>query len=370
MGYEVVAPPSSKGFMKIAIILGTRPEIIKMSPVIREFVKRKVDFFILHTNQHYSPNMDEVFFKNLALPPAKYNLNTQESLHGKMTGRMLEAIEAILLTEKPDWTLVEGDTNSVLAGALASCKIGIKVGHIEAGLRSYDTTMPEEINRVLTDHVSSALFCPTRTQADILHREGVKAEKIHITGNTIVDAVKQNLLLTSSSKLMSVKTEERYMLLTLHRPSNVDNQAQLERLINSLEKLSESLDLPIYFPTHPRTETRLKEYGITSRLERIKMLPPVDYLQMLTLEQKAQLILTDSGGVQEEACILHVPCLTLRDNTERPETVEVGANVLCSGDPDEVLREAKRMLNIPKDWDNPFGDGHTAETICDILLKI
>jgi len=248
--------------MKIAIILGTRPEIIKLSPIVRECQKRNLDFFILHTNQHFSANMDQVFFEELELPQPKYNLNIQESLHGKMTGRMLSGIEEVLINEKPNWVLVQGDTNTVLAGGLAAAKLQIKVGHVEAGLRSYDRTMPEELNRIVTDHLSDALFTPTQKQADILKSEGIDQAKIYVTGNTIVDAEYQNREIVKKHPEYDHYKNERFALLTMHRPSNVDNKETLERIINALTQASIENNLPIYFQIHPRTRKNIEKFEI------------------------------------------------------------------------------------------------------------
>lgn len=348
--------------MKIAFVLGTRPEIIKLSPVIRECISRKIEHFIIHSNQHYSENMDAIFFRELELEPPKYNLNVGSGLHGKMTGKILTGVEKILLEEKPDWVLVQGDTNTVMASALAAAKIGIKVGHVEAGLRSYDRTMPEEINRIVTDHISDALFCPTQKQAAILLGEGIDQSKIFVTGNTIVDAVNQNL------KLIKTKTSsEKYFLLTTHRPSNVDNKANLSELLDAIIQVSAKYNFTVYFPTHPRTKKQIDTFGININTNQIKLMDPTGYLEMLALEKNAQLIFTDSGGIQEEACILQVPSLTLRDNTERPETLEVGASVLVGHDKQKILTETDKMIKIPRNWPNPFGNGKSSEKIIQII---
>lgn len=353
--------------MKIAIILGTRPEIIKMSPIIRECQKRKIKFFILHTNQHYSPGMDQLFFDELKLPQPKYNLDVHNLDHGIMVGKMLLGIEPILQQENPDWVLVEGDTNTVLAGALAATKLGIRVGHIEAGLRSYDRSMPEELNRIVADHLADALFCPTDTSVKIATGEGIPTDKIFLTGNTIVDAVQQNLMLAKSSPVANNYANQPYLLLTMHRPSNVDSREALTQAIGSLEGLIDELGTPIIFPVHPRTSVALKNFCITPNPVKIKLIEPVGYLEMLTLLQGAKLIITDSGGIQEEACILRVPCITIRDNTERPETVAVGANQVVGSAKPLVILGAKTMLAKPRSWSNPFGDGHSSSKIIDII---
>jgi len=354
--------------MKIAIILGTRPEIIKMAPVIRELEQRKADYFILHTGQHYSYNLDRVFFEQLELPQAKYNLEVGSGSHAEETGKMLIGIEDVLHREKPDAALVQGDTNSVLAGALAAAKLRIMVGHVEAGLRSHDRTMPEEINRVLADHLSEQLYAPTPKAREILLGEGIPDERIFVTGNTIVDSVNQNLGL--AGKKSNILTElglkpGGYFLVTLHRQENVDEKARFSAILEGLRRLAGEFSAPVIYPVHPRSRKRLAEFGLTA--EGIKLIEPVDFLSFLQLESNARLILTDSGGVQEEACILKVPCVTLRDNTERPETVEVGANMLAGASPEKMRECAGLMLARERRWENPFGDGKAGRRIIEIL---
>jgi UDP-N-acetylglucosamine 2-epimerase (non-hydrolysing) len=356
--------------MKIAIILGTRPEIIKMSPIIRILEKENIEFFILHTGQHYSYNMDQVFFEQLKLPQPKYNLEVGSGTHAEETGKMMIGIEKVLLKEKPDIVLIEGDTNTVLAGALASIKIGVKIGHVEAGLRSFDRSMPEEINRVVADHISHLLFAPTEKAKENLLNEGINEEKIFVTGNTIVDAVYQNLELANNSKdylnALGIK-EGNYFLTTVHRQENVDNPKRFKGILDGLKLVQEYYNMPVIYPIHPRSRKMMKEYGLDAG--DITLIEPIDYFNFLVLESKAKLIFTDSGGVQEEACILNVPCVTLRYNTERPETLEVGSNVLAGSEPTEILNKAKYMLNKKNSWANPFGDGRAAERIVDILKK-
>lgn len=353
--------------MKIAFILGTRPEIIKMSPLIRACVTRKIDHFIIHSNQHYSENMDAIFFKELELESPKYNLNVGSGLHGEMTAKILTGVEKILIDEKPDWVLVQGDTNTVLAGALAASKLGIKIGHVEAGLRSYDRTMPEEINRIVTDQISDALFCPTTKQSEILLKENIDRSKIFITGNTIVDAVYQNLKLIKKHPELDHYQTEKYFLLTTHRPSNVDSKDNLSELLNAITQVSAKYNYPVYFPIHPRTKKQIETFGINLDPSKIKLMDPTGYLEMLALEKNAQLIFTDSGGIQEEACILQVPSLTLRDNTERPETIEVGASVLVGHNKQNILTETEKMINVSRSWTNPFGNGESATKIINTI---
>ncbi len=342
---------------KIAIILGTRPEIIKMSPVIRGCIKQNLDYFIIHSNQHYSKNMDEVFFEELGLPKVKYNLNISSSLHGEMTAQIILASESILIKEKPDWVLVQGDTNTVLAGALTASKLGIRVGHIEAGLRSYDRTMPEEINRVVTDHISDKLFVPTEKQAKILTHEGIAKNNIVITGNTIVDAVYQNLSLMLSKTNLEHYRSEKYFLLTLHRPVNVDIKKNLTKIISTIETLSRQYGYPVYFPIHPRTKKQINLFNIKINPKYLKLMSPVGYLEMLAMEVNSKLIFTDSGGIQEESCILKTPSITLRENTERPETLDVGSTILTGLNQEKIIQATKIMLKKKRKWPNPFGDG-------------
>ena len=348
------------------MVLGTRPEIIKMSPVIRVLEARHLDHFVLHTGQHYSYNMDRVFFESLGLKPPDHNLGVGSGSHAEETAKMLVGIEKILVQEKPEAILVEGDTNTVLAGALAASKLHIKVGHVEAGLRSFDMKMPEEVNRIVADHVSDLLFAPTKVSEKNLLREGIDPRKIHVTGNTIVDAVQQNLELAMKAELPRGLATERYVLATLHRQENVDDPARLKGLMEALARVHEAFEMPVLYPIHPRARKRLAEFGVRAG-EGVVLAEPVDYLTFLRLQKEATLVLTDSGGVQEEACILGVPCVTLRENTERPETVEVGANSLAGTDPASVLSAAKEMLGRRKKWENPFGDGRAAERIVDIL---
>ena len=354
--------------MKIAVILGTRPEIIKMSPVIRSLLDKKEDFFILHTGQHYSYDMDRSFFDVLSLPNPAYNLDVGSGTHAGQTGKIMAGIETVLLKEQPDAVLVQGDTNTVLAGALAAVKLHIPVGHVEAGLRSFDRRMPEEINRIVADHVSDFLFAPTETAKNNLLHEGIPENNIFITGNTIVDAVSQNLGIagekTDSLRGLGI-ARGCYFLATAHRAENVDGQERLEKIVRCLSELHDRYNVPVIFPIHPRTEARLREYGTTTN--GILVCPPRNFLEFLQLEANARLILTDSGGVQEEACILGVPCITLRDSTERPETVMVGANRLAGVEPEAVLMAADKMLTAPGSWKNPFGDGTAADRIVGIL---
>jgi UDP-N-acetylglucosamine 2-epimerase (non-hydrolysing) len=354
--------------MTLSIILGTRPEIIKMSPVIRECQRLGLDHFILHTGQHYSYNMDKIFFKELMLPDAKYNLEAGSGAHGEQTGKMLAGIEKVLLKEKPEAVLVQGDTNTVLAGALAAVKLGIKVGHVEAGLRSYNRKMPEEINRVMADHCSDVLFAPTEKCKNTLLGEGIPNSSIHVTGNTIVDAVFQNLKLAKEKNTLEELdiTPKGYFLVTAHRQENVDDPVRFAGILKGLEVLAKEFNIPVIYPIHPRSKKRVEEFGIRTDGS-IRFIDPVEFLDFLNLESCARLVLTDSGGVQEETCILGVPCVTLRDNTERPETLDVGSNMLSGTEPELMVECAHRMLETDKGWENPFGDGKAAQRIVNAM---
>jgi len=356
--------------MKISVIVGTRPEIIKMSPIIRECERAQLEYFILHTGQHYSYNMDRVFFEQLELPKPRYNLDVGSGAHAEQTGKILMGVEKILVKEKPDVVLVEGDTNTVLAGALAAAKLHIAVGHVEAGLRSYDRSMPEEINRVLTDHCSDLLFAPTEASKDILLHEGLPEKNIFVTGNTIVDAVFQNMKLAAKKEHIfeEIKLKKSaYFLVTTHRQENVDDHDRFSGILQGLQQLRKDYNLPVVYPLHPRARKKLEEFHFDA--EGITLIEPLDYLSFLQLERHAKLVLTDSGGVQEETCILGVPCVTLRDNTERPETVDVGSNVLAGTNPRNIVNAVVRMNRRNKKWENPLGDGTTGAKIVQILRE-
>ena len=358
--------------MKVCVIVGTRPEIIKMCPLIRFLEQKQIDYFILHTGQHYSIEMDKIFFDELELPRPKYNLEVGSATHGKQTAFILEKTEKILLGEKPNIVFVEGDTNSVLAGALAAAKIGIKVGHVEAGLRSYNREMPEEINRIATDHISDLLFCPTELSQTIALSENIDENKIFVTGNTIVDSVLQNIELSSKRSNILQKLnliEKEYFLLTMHRQENVDHEEKLRSIFRGIKRVAENYHLPIILSLHPRTKKQIERYNIDIPADFI-IIEPLGFLDFLQLEAKAKLILTDSGGVQEEACILKVPCVTLREDTERPETITVGANILAGTDENKIFNSVEEMLTKNQDWQNPFGDGKAAEKIINITSKV
>ena len=354
--------------MKIAVVVGTRPEIIKMAPVVRACITRGVPYVLLHTGQHYSYEMDGVFFEELGLPQPDRNLSVGSGSQPYQVGAIVSGMEPLLTELEPDVLLVEGDTNSVLAAALAANTMGIRVGHVEAVLRSYDRGMPEEINRILTDHLSDHLFAPTEHARRILRGEGVAQERIHVTGNTVVDELLlQRARAERPGLLERFQVENgRYALATVHRAENTDRPSRLSGIFRGLAETAGALGIPVLAALHPRTVSRLRDQGLD--VERgVRVLPPLGYLDFLGLHVHAALVLTDSGGLQEEACSLHVPCVTLRDNTERPESVEVGANVLAGAEPDSIVAAARRMMARARDWANPFGDGRSGLRIVDLL---
>ena len=354
--------------MKICIIVGTRPEIIKMASIIKHCEDNKLDYFLLHTGQHYSYEMDKLFFEELELPEPKYNLKAGLQSFRLQIGMMLREIKEVLAKEKPDLLLAVGDTNSVLSGTLAANKLHIKTGHVEAGLRSHDIAMVEETNRIITDHISDMLFAPTKTAKQNLIEEGIKPEIIHITGNTIVDVVLMHKDLADKKVDVLGKLgleQKRYIVITAHRPENVDFPGRLKSMLESFKLVKEEFGLQMIWPIHPRTSKMLEKFNLKVP-DRIKLVPPLGYLEFLQLQANAFLILTDSGGIQEESCVLKVPCVTLRENTERPETIDVGSNVVVGVKPRDVLKGAREMASKKADWKNPFGDGYTSENIIKI----
>ena len=368
--------------MKIATILGTRPEIIKMAPIIAEIDRRGIDQIVLHTGQHYDKEMSDNFFRDLELASPDYNIHVGSGSHGKQTGLMMKGIEEILLDEKPDIVLVQGDTNAVLAGALVAAKLHIAVGHVEAGLRSFDTTMPEEINRRVADVCSTMYFIPTEESAVNLLAEGLSRKSLFITGNTVVDACFRHLEIAKkrgfeeeSLAELDIENMDNILTLTMHRAENVDVRERVTSIIDALKQLD---DMNIIFPIHPRTKNTLKNFGLFDELndlEHVHIVKPIGYLDFLLLTSKSTLILTDSGGLQEEAITLDVPALTLRYNTERPETVTAGGNILVGASKDAILENANKILN-DKDFadnmrnaKNPYGQGNAARKTVDAIEK-
>lgn len=360
--------------MKYCFILWTRPEIIKLFSCINFCEQNNLDYFLIHTNQHYSKNMDEVFFDELSLKKAKYNLWINWSNHWEMTWKMMIEIEKVLLFEKPDVVFVQWDTNTVLAWWLVAAKLWIKLAHIESWLRSYDMNMPEEINRICVDHMSDFLFCPTQTQKDILLREAISEDKIFIVWNTIVDAV--YLAKEKSSyfkdKILSkywIK-EGNYILFTTHRPSNVDNKDSLKNILESMIEIWEKTSKKIIFPIHPRTKINIENYWYKDILNRFIVIEPVWFFENIILESNSYIVVTDSWWIQEEACILEKKTLILRENTERPETIEVWWAVLVWNEKEKILSWFNLLENKKVDWSNPFGDWKSSEKIFKILEEV
>lgn len=366
--------------MKIATILGTRPEIIKMAPIIDEISKRDIDQIVLHTGQHYDAEMSDNFFKDLDIRTPDYNIHVGSGTHGKQTGLMMQRIEEVLLEEKPDIVLVQGDTNAVLAGAIVASKLHIPIGHVEAGLRSFDMTMPEEVNRRVADVSSLMYFVPTVESAINLLAEGVSRKNLFVTGNTVVDACFRHLELAKekgiseqSLKELNIDEMDNILTLTMHRAENVDVK---ERVVNIIDALKQLDDMNIIFPIHPRTKNTLEKFGLfeeLNNLEHVHIIKPLGYLDFLYLTSVSTLILTDSGGLQEEAITLDVPALTLRYNTERPETVTAGGNILVGSDKDAILENARKILddeefaNKMRNAVNPYGQGESAKLTVDAI---
>lgn len=354
--------------MKIVTIVGARPQFIKAAPVSKALRAAGHTEYLLHTGQHYDHGMSQVFFDELGLPSADINLDVRSGNHGEQTGRMLVRIEEVLLSEKPDRVLVYGDTNSTLAGALAAVKLHIILAHVEAGLRSYNRRMPEEHNRVLTDHCADLLFCPTKTAVENLAAEGL-TRGVHEVGDPMYDAV---LMFSQKARERSTILQKLglkngcYLLGTIHRAYNTDDPQILKAIFLALQDIDET----IVFPLHPRTRQKVMDYGLLddiSTQRNLLLIDPVDYLDMLILEQNARMILTDSGGVQKEAFFFAVPCLTLRPETEWVETVRSGWNLLIGVDPEKISAGLQHTFPSADQRPAMFGNGHSAFAIAQIL---
>ncbi|KKG83985.1 non-hydrolyzing UDP-N-acetylglucosamine 2-epimerase [Methanosarcina mazei] len=353
--------------MKVASILGVRPQFVKASVVSRE-LRKKHEEILIHTGQHYDSQMNKVFFEQLNIPEPDYHLNIGSGNHGYQTGEMLKKIEEVLIKEKPDLVLTYGDTNSTLAGALAASKLHIETAHVESGLRSFDRSMPEEVNRILTDHCSDILFCPTQNAVDNLKREGV-TENVHITGDVMVDSLLYNREIAEnrSTILSDLGLKSKgYLVATIHRASNTDDEGNLKNIVDAFSELNET----IIFPLHPRTEKLLKRYGLYDRLKSSVILTqPLGFLEFIKLMNHAKMMLTDSGGVQKEAYVLKVPCLTLRENTEWIETVEDGWNVLVGTDKEKIVKMVREFQPLLENHRDRFGDGDASKNIVSNLSQ-
>jgi UDP-N-acetylglucosamine 2-epimerase (non-hydrolysing) len=362
--------------MKLMLVLGTRPQIIKSAPLIREILdKSEIEIQIVHTGQHYDFEMSKVFFDELKLPDPLVNLGVGSGGHAWQTGKMMINLERVMLKLKPDLVLVPGDTNSTLAGALVAVKLHVPLGHVEAGARSYDMRMPEEVNRRLTDHCSRLLFAPTLNCVKNLRKEGLPSEYVHFSGDTMYDSLLRHLPKALKSNVLDRFDLEKddYGIVTLHRPENVDNTETLKNIVEALIRIK---DLVLLFPVHPRAMKMLRASGLLKCLRKAKhlrLVDPIGYLDMLHLVKEAKIILTDSGGLQKEAFWLHTPCLTLRDRTEWVETVQLGANVLVGDNQNLIVRKAREYLTNRdlkaklEKLPNPFGHGDASGRILEAL---
>jgi len=359
--------------MKIINVVGARPNFMKIAPIQRVMnATEGMEPFLVHTGQHYDERMSKFFFDDLQLPQPDVYLNIGSASHAVQTAKIMIEFEQVLLKEKPDAVLVVGDVNSTAACSIVASKMGVKIIHVEAGLRSFDRGMPEEINRILTDSISDLLFVTEESGLRHLKSEGIADEKVHLVGNVMIDSLiffKEKA--AQSTVLKDLDLEKgAYALITLHRPSNVDDPVVFERLINTFEKIEKELKL--VFPIHPRSRKRISEFGLEERvaaMPNLKLLDPLGYLDFMHLMHNARVLLTDSGGIQEETTYLGIPCITMRENTERPVTIDVGTNVLVGSDTDKIYTEFKKVINgqAKKGEIPPLWDGHAAERIVEII---
>ena len=362
--------------LKVINVVGARPNFMKVAPIVAAMKRREQEFtpLVVHTGQHYDAVMSDFFFHDLELPQPDFLLGVGSASHAAQTAAVMERFEQVVLTEKPDWVIVVGDVNSTLACALVCAKLGVKVAHVEAGLRSRDRRMPEEINRLLTDQIADLLFTPSEDADRNLLIEGIPLERIRLVGNVMIDSLLRYLPLASKSTIKEREglADKDYAVLTLHRPSNVDNRESFGSILEALDEIGKRL--PVIFPVHPRTKKTIAQLGLDRRVEKTKglrLIDPLGYLDFLNLFSGARLVLSDSGGIQEETSVLGVPCLTLRENTERPITVSMGTNTVVGTDPGRIIDAAFSALN--RFWKEPavipFWDGHAAERVVDELAQ-
>ena len=366
----------TRNMLKVINVVGARPNFMKVAPIVEAMKRREREFapLLVHTGQHYDEMMSDAFLRDLDLPEPNVYLGVGSGSHAAQTAAVMQKFEPVVLQEKPDWVLVVGDVNSTLACALVCVKLGMKVGHVEAGLRSHDRTMPEEINRLLTDQIADRLFTPSRDADNNLRAEGIPEDRICFVGNVMIDSLLNQLERARSSTIREQLgvADSDYAVLTLHRPSNVDVRETFSRILDALEKIAQRL--PIIFPAHPRTRKTIAELGLTDRItgmNGLRLIEPLGYLDFLRLFSGARVVLTDSGGLQEETTALGIPCLTLRESTERPITVELGTNIVVGTDPQKISTAALAALDRPR-ADNPprvppLWDGHAADRILDAL---
>jgi UDP-N-acetylglucosamine 2-epimerase (non-hydrolysing) len=366
-GVHYILSQAYEDSMHVLHVVGARPNFMKAAPVLRAISERHgIRQSLVHTGQHYDSNMSDVFFSQLEIPAPDVNLGVGSGSHARQTAEIMSCIEPVLLERKPDVVLVYGDVNSTMAAALVCSKLLIQVGHVEAGLRSFDRTMPEEINRIVTDRLADLLFTPSEDGDRNLQSEGVEVEKIHRVGNVMIDSLVR--LLPAAIAFPHNGLPDQYALVTLHRPSNVDDGATLKRILGSL--LDVSSHLSVVFPVHPRTRQRMATIGLQAT--NLHLLEPLPYIEFLALQRRAKVVITDSGGIQEETTYLGVPCLTLRDNTERPITVDLGTNVLVGQDLDKLRCELSKVLegNAKSGVIPPLWDGHAGQRIAEILCRL
>jgi len=353
--------------MHVLHVVGARPNFMKVAPVVRALEKRpQARQSLVHTGQHYDVSMSDVFFSQLEIPSPDVNLEVGSGTHARQTAEIMIRLEPVLLERKPDVVLVYGDVNSTVAAALVCAKLLIRVGHVEAGLRSFDHTMPEEINRIVTDRLADLLFTPSEDGDANLRQEGIASEKIHLVGNVMIDSLVR--LLPAARRQAKNGFPDRYALVTLHRPSNVDDGVILKGILESLLELNEQLD--VVFPVHPRTRQRIAEFGIS--VKKLHLLEPLPYLEFLGRQSRAAVVITDSGGIQEETTYLGIPCLTVRENTERPITLTLGTNVLVGKDRAKLSSELVKILagKARKGTVPPLWDGHAGERIAELLCSL
>jgi UDP-N-acetylglucosamine 2-epimerase (non-hydrolysing) len=356
---------ASERLMHILHVVGARPNFMKAAPVLRAIRQTGIRQTLVHTGQHYDANMSDVFFQQLGIPEPDINLAVGSDSHARQTAQVMTGLEPVVLERRPDIVIVYGDVNSTVAAALVCAKLLVSVAHVEAGLRSFDRSMPEEINRLVTDQLSDFLFTPSIDGDTNLTREGIPAERIHLVGNVMIDTLIR--MLPDAIETRDNDLPPQYALLTLHRPANVDDPDVLQNILKSL--LSVSKDLPIIFPVHPRTRLKISEFDLHA--QGIRLCDPVPYLEFLALQRRATVVLTDSGGIQEETTYLGIPCLTLRPNTERPITIEMGTNTLIGNDTSKVRIEVEKILNGrgKKGAVPPLWDGRAGERIAAVLEK-
>jgi len=352
--------------MNVFHIVGARPNFMKVAPVMTALKGRKnITQTLVHTGQHYDVRMSDVFFQQLGIPAPDLNLAVGSGSHAKQTAEIMVRFEPVVAERKPDWVLVYGDVNSTVAAALVCAKLGLRVGHVEAGLRSFDRTMPEEINRLVTDQLADLLFTPSEDGDENLRREGIPAEKIFRVGNVMIDSLLR--LLPAAQKIIRDGLPERYALVTLHRPANVDDSSTLKGILESL--LEVNGDLAVIFPAHPRTRQRIADFKLNAG--QLRLVDPLPYIDFVALQTRATVVITDSGGIQEETTYLGIPCLTVRENTERPVTVSMGTNVLVGRDPEKLRAELSKVIagKAKKGIVPPLWDGHAGERIADVLVS-